>query len=72
MSLPIPKSVFGTDDEIGVEIDRERSASGAECHLERTSGAVNLMWPEEHETWYNQMLDYELSRFEVALAQSTW
>ena len=67
LSLPIPKSVFGTDDEIEAlkSIANDPRQEQSVTLEENPSGAVNLMWPEEHETWYNQMLDYELSRFEV-------
>lgn len=69
LNLPIPKSVFGTDDEIEAlkSIANDPRQEQSVTLEENPSGAVNLMWPEEHETWYNQMLDYELSRFEVAL-----
>jgi len=69
LSLPVPKSVFGTDAEMEAlkSIPNDlRQEKKVELE-ENPSGAVNLMWPEEHETWYNQMLDYELSRFEVVL-----
>lgn len=66
LGLPLPKTIFGTDDEFehlkSVENDKRQQMKVT--LEENPSGEVNLMWPEEHETWYNQMLDYELKRFE--------
>jgi hypothetical protein len=69
LELPIPKSVFGTDEEMEAlkVIENDRRQELKVKLEENPSGVVNLMWPEEHETWYNQMLAHELRRFEVAV-----
>lgn len=66
LGLPLPKTIFGTDEEFeylkSVENDKRQQLKVT--LEENPSGEVNLIWPEELETWYNQMLDYELKRFE--------
>jgi hypothetical protein len=69
LGQPLPKSVFGTDEELEalLSVQNDRRQEMKVTLEENPSGAVNLMWPEEHETWYNQSLAHELSRFEVVL-----
>jgi hypothetical protein len=69
LGQPLPKSVFGTDEETEalLSVQNDRRQEMKVTLEENPSGAVNLMWPEEHETWYNQSLAHELSRFEVVL-----
>lgn len=66
---PIPKTIFGTDEEFDYlkSVENDKRQQMKVTLEENPSGAANLTWPEEHETWYNQMLHHSLSEFEKTL-----
>jgi len=66
-----PKSIFGTEDEMDVlrPVENDKRQELKVSLEEHPAGLTNLNWPEEHETWYNQLLNHELARFELELVR---
>ena len=64
-----PRSVFGTDMEMEVlrPVENDKRQEMKVSLAEHPAGLTSLNWPEEHETWYNQLLAHELNRFELEL-----
>ncbi len=66
-----PRSIFGTDMESEVlrPVENDKRQEMKVTLEEHPAGLTSLNWPEEHETWYNQLLQHELNRFELELSR---